>query len=473
MGIINWFRSVFGNADMPRHDYVYPPILFPQLNVQTMQRRMRLSEQGAERGKLNLPSASDDSYDNVENNIVTVIQSEIQLVQEKLSEQLRAYNDRQASLSVATRINQLGTSADDTVSRFFTCVQQGRDTLFRMKHDFLEIDKEYRQFQLVNGLKRLPRYPLSKVFHWSIIVFFVVVETAANGVLLAVGNTSGLVGGIGEALIIATFNVLMGIFLGSVALRYWADRRINFRITAFVGFLVWILLAIIFNLGVAHYRTALAGDTPADAGRLALIQLKSDPFGIPTLGGWLLLGVGLIFNCGAAIDRWKMDDPYPGYGELARRRDELREDYVSEKQEIENRLEAIKMDSVQQLDELSTEIEFKVDEYRTIDQSRSSIGQLFTSQLTYLEQCCNELLAIYRQANIGNRTLPAPQHFHSPWVSTVKAHIPQPYRDADHFEQLQAALKEVGVIRRQILEAFKSSMQEFRAIEEMASEAKS
>lgn len=464
MGLFSWLKSIFTDVSLPAHDYVQPPLVFPQLDVQRMQRRLELTMKGETRGSTDLPRSEDSAFDAVENNIVTIVQGEGQKASEKFAEHMQAYAARQATLDIANRIARVATASDETSAQFFTIVRQGRDALFRVKEELTETEEEYQRFRVQNGLtQRGPKYPRSRILYWSLIVMFVLVETPLNGSFLALGNTSGLVGGLAQALVIAVVNVSMGVIVGSTAFRHLANRRWVPRLLALAGTVAWIVVACAFNLAVAHYRAALAGDYPEQAGRIAIQRLRLAPFDIGDVAGWLLCVMGIAFNGAAAFDRWKMDDPYPGYGELARRREELGDEYISNKQEIENDLADIKDSALAAIDLLSSEIEGRKEEHRGIILSRANLNELFQGHLRYLEQCGNELLTAYRQANISKRSTPAPQHFHEQWRSPRIAYAGQmaesPSVEAeDMLQQLQRA-------RTNIIEAFKKAMEEFHAVE--------
>src|SRR5438309_1924167 len=138
MGLLNWLRSIFSSTDVRGHDYIYPPLVFPQLDVKNVARRLRLAEQGAERGSLNQPSSSETAFDHVENSIITEIQGELQLSKEKFAQHLQAYDDRQSSLQLGTHLSQLRGSSEETLSNFFGRVKQGKDELFHLQQELVE-----------------------------------------------------------------------------------------------------------------------------------------------------------------------------------------------------------------------------------------------------------------------------------------------------------------------------------------------
>lgn len=55
MGLLNWLRGIFGIGNIPPHDYVDSRLLFQELDVEGMQKRMHLVESGKSRGAQNVP----------------------------------------------------------------------------------------------------------------------------------------------------------------------------------------------------------------------------------------------------------------------------------------------------------------------------------------------------------------------------------------------------------------------------------
>lgn len=466
MGLFDWLKSIFGNINLPAHDYVQPPLIFPQLDIQRMQRRLELSARGEARGAANLPRTEEAVFDAIENSIATIIQGEAQKAWEKFAEHMQAYTARQGTLDIAARIARIKTASDETAAQFFALVQQGRDSLFRVKEEVTEAKEEFRRFRNEHGLqKRLPKYPKSHILHWSFIVVFVLVETSLNGSFLALGSMAGLVGGLSQALVIAAVNVLMGVIVGGTAFRHLSIKRWLPRVAALLGIAAWVLIAGAFNLAVAHYRAALGGDYPEQAGQIAIQRLRLAPLEIGDLAGWMLCLMGIIFNAASAFDRWKMDDPYPGYGELARRREQLEQEYIEQKQEIESDLSEIKDSALAAIDALSMEIEGRREEHHGILLSRANLKDLFQGHLQYLEQCGNELLTAYRQANITKRSTPAPKHFYEQWTLPRIVYADQ-LPDAPSMD-LEDMLQQLQMARKNIIEKFRESMTQFHAVEEL------
>ena len=76
----------------------------------------------------------------------------------------------------------------------------------------------------------------------------------------------------------------------------------------------------VFNFAIAHYRAALSdyGQSAATAAQRALATLTESPTGLTDLLDWFLIIAGIAFCFFATWDWFKMDDPYPGYGDMDR-----------------------------------------------------------------------------------------------------------------------------------------------------------
>ena len=92
------------------------------------------------------------------------------------------------------------------------------------------------------------------IFRVGIVLVIALIETFGNTALLAKGNELGILGAAVEALVLAVLNV--GFAWLSAVYAWRAMNRISLGRKA-VGFILAVMhlvLAIILNLGIAHYR---------------------------------------------------------------------------------------------------------------------------------------------------------------------------------------------------------------------------
>jgi hypothetical protein len=475
MGLVAWIRRFWSGRSTPRHDYVESSLTFPELDLDRMSKRMRLGEEGASRGAANQPSSHSDTYDDVENRVVTAIESEFNEGHERLLRMLRAYDTRLSSLSVGTLLSELSATGRSVGTDLRAAVRNGHDTLFRLRRQLLEITAEAMRFRADNGIERPARYPDSRVFRVGVLVVLVLLEMCVNGVLLAKGNWFGLLGGGLTALAIAFGNVGLGAVAGRVVAPNLLHRAMWRRALGAVGLISFASFSLAYNLGVAHYRSALGGPLAEQAETVALQTLRAAPFGVPEVLGWLLFGLGLSFALIAAADAFGMDDPYPGYGHLARRENDAIAAYVEEKNGLTEDLRDLRDEAVKRLQAASTEVELRERQRRTIAEQRARVVQQFRRYSGYLEQCANDLLSGYRTANTRARSTPAPAHFETRWQLHPYAEPPGGPGDGDDpafSERVRQAFTQLAGVRQQIEEEYAEALSEYEKIEELSQEVK-
>lgn len=467
---LRWLKGIFSRVDIPPHDYIDSTLIFPELDVDRIARLMRLTEEGENRGVHNEPPANQETFDDIENRVITKIQGEVRVIHETAIRHLRAYSERLAALKIATHLAKLSASANTARTDFNINIARGRDLLFEIRRDVVDANHDFDRFRLQHGIMRAPTYPLSRRLHWGVIALLVLVEAALNGNLLARGLELGLLGGVIYALTIAMINIGSGLVAGRIVIPNLRHRRALRRLAAGAGLLCWLIFAVTFNLAVAHYRAALGGDNPAEAERTAMHELRVQPWRLSEISSWLLFILGISFASFAAADGWRMDDSYPGYGAVARRRDEKSREYSEQKEHLTGRLEQIRDAAHEQMDALGGEIEMRAEQYRNVQHKRSECIRLFREHLKYLEQCGNDLLSKYRQANRMRRTASAPAHFAERWQLSTTAEVgPDTAAPESTFQnQINDTLGELGAARQSIDEAFQSAVHEFEGLEELS-----
>lgn len=468
--------NLLGSLLGQRHNYRGAPDYFPQLDTVVIKKRLKLEEHGQERGRQNLPFADAKAFDDVEQGVVTLIEMEKQTCLDRVLGHLRTYKDRIAALGFEQKMFEFTNTANTALSDFKARVHQGHDELFQLRRDVVRIEAELESFRQQNRLERMAHYPDSRLLHWGVISFIVLVESILNGIFLARGAELGLLGGVTQALVIALLNVGIGLTAGWFCLPQLVHRAWWRKIAGGLFAIGLVGFALVFNLAVAHYRDALGGPVPDEAMRTAWTSFVHDPLGVADVLSWLLCLLGVAFSITALFDGWKMDDAYPGYGRLARKQQTLNDDYASTKSELLEELEKIRDTAVKKLNQIAEDIQHRKSEYETILGARHKLQASFNQHLAHLQQCGNELLAVYREANRRFRVEePAPAHFAEAWTLHSPA-LPAELTDnrvsetmleqvvADKFEELN---RWSGEIRA----AYDAAVLEYRKIEQLTPEA--
>ncbi|WP_226702337.1 ABC transporter permease [Microbulbifer elongatus] len=183
------------------------------------------------------------------------------------------------------------------------------------EYSALRMDLE--MFRQRNGLTREAVYRESKLLHFSVIFFIVIVETVLNAFFLSKGSDLGLVGGFFQAFIISMINLGFAAFL-AFSLRQSFHQNIFRKILSGTLFLMLLATAVVFVLGVGHYREALEAN-PFTASQMAMTTLQAQPLGIQDFNSWIMVVVSGIALILLAAKFFVVDDRYPGYTAITRR----------------------------------------------------------------------------------------------------------------------------------------------------------
>ena len=199
--------------------------------------------------------------------------------------------------------------------------------LKRDAQDYSALRMDLEIFKHRNGITREAVYRESKILHYSVVFFIVILETLLNAFFLSKGSDLGLIGGFFQAFIISLVN------LGFAAFMAFSLRNCFHSNYARKGFSVLLLLgvmatAVTFVLGVGHYREALEQD-PFTASQIAMASLKGEPLGIHDFNSWIMVvvsGIALILLAGKFF---VVEDRYPGFTGITRRVRGLQEAWSS------------------------------------------------------------------------------------------------------------------------------------------------
>lgn len=203
-------------------------------------------------------------------------------------------------------------------------------TLEELRNRQLRRLRELRYFRLKNHLERSATYPRDLLWHYSVVVLIVVLESTANMYFFAQGSSLGLLGGLLQAMLVSVVNVGTAVVVGKFYVPELHHIQASRRGLGVVVIASHALFVAWFNLVVAHYRDLLAS-RPETALRLAIPETISQPFGL-SFDSLMLLVAGVV---AAGLGLWKgqaSDDAYPGYGPLDRRYEEAKAEFVVARQ---------------------------------------------------------------------------------------------------------------------------------------------
>ncbi len=227
---------------------------------------------------------------------------------------------------------------------------------------------DLESFKAGNRLLRDAHYPSSPVLAFGILAILVLLEAAINGVLFADSSDQGLFGGWLEALVLSITNMGAAFLLGRLAVPQLHRRGFLAKTGAAMLCAAGVTALIAVNLAGAHYRDfraaaanpgpvaaeapkreteavlaaqkgafsslrkaakpAMAEPPPRpaqalekgkDREREAIAKLVASPFAFDSFLSFFLFVIGLCGASIAALDGYKLDDPFPGYGKRHRK----------------------------------------------------------------------------------------------------------------------------------------------------------
>ena len=419
--VLTTLRRLFGRR-ISEPPHIRSALIFPQLDVEGLKSQLGLVEEGRKRGAHDSPTSDMDHYDDIEQKIISILESEAKKTTQSFEAHLDTYTQRINNLRHSTAHSHIRSPVDQAQAQFHASLNKELNELIQLQQNVRDNENDVDTFKREHDLDRAPHYPESRVKHWGLIGILLLIEAVLNGSFLALGNELGLLGGTFEAIVIALINVLLGLFVGWKVVTQWNHRSPYRKIPGSIGATVYLIGMSGFNLAVAHYRTALGGDVPEDAPRIAFETLTATPFLVDDIQSWLMFLLGCVFSVIAAIDGWMMDDPYPGYGRLARLRDEARKDLSEQRNLLFDELDTIRDKAIMEMGDALRGIQKERAEYQGIIDGRSSLESSFHQHMSHIEEAANHLLHSYRDANIKARKTEPPRHFSKKWKLERASH---------------------------------------------------
>ncbi|WP_164889629.1 hypothetical protein, partial [Mesorhizobium sp. M7A.F.Ca.CA.002.03.2.1] len=392
------------------HDFRASTQLFNSLDPAKIDGDLDVINRGKQRGEVNQPPKTAKNLDDVEHAIVERVEDEKKAAHHTLEDNLQLLGGRLAGLDFEEQFGLIRQTNAASVSDFKASVAVGLDELHGLRRALNDAEKEHAWFKEKHGLVRAARvqHGAAHIFRLSLLLFLFLVETAMNGNFLAKGNEQGFFGGILEAAAFSFINIGAALLLAVFCARLVTHRSFFVKFVGIISILFYIGLAISINLALAHYRE-VSGSLADGAGAEVIRNMLANPAGLTDIKSWLLFAIGLMFSLFAFIDGWFVLDPYPGYTGVENRLVRRRDDYIDRKKELIEELQDVRDDHNEKVEEIVKQLGSRRREHRAIVDHRSRLLALFAQHQDQLERACNQLLSMYREANIQARPEPAPK----------------------------------------------------------------
>lgn len=419
---------------------------FIQIDKAATAERLKLRERGAEQGKLEQPPSHLRTLDAVESEIASLVLETYARAQNDAASNVRTYDGRMAELGLLGSVSSISASARLAASDFKASVTNALNRLSNSRDAIKSSYDELHEFRTTHDLRRPAHKAISGVAAWGAIAGSWAAETVLNALLLRQNDAMGYLGGVVAAGTIGALNVGLAAIVGRQIWPLVLHRKPAMKLLGWLVTIGWMGIVVVWNLGAAHYRDAkVSGVANPEVEALAMMG-----GGLDSIYSWGLLIAGIVFAGTAALSGFRMDDPYPGYGRVARRHDERCQAYADDVEDATIELKEIRDVAVDEAATVRDELESQHAERGQIVAARSAFVRRFGEFSDQLEVIANGLLQDYRTANLTARTTPEPETFSSSW-SLQRSVLPSPpsisVTDADIRKAetaLDAAIAEVS-----------------------------
>jgi hypothetical protein len=430
-------NSAFGrllNLLRSQRAYVPSTLTFPQLDLEAMSETLQLRERAEKDGRENRPPSDALQPNRVEPEIQDLVQEEYARAVDIYRQGLENYDRRIYGTAIETLGVEIVGAAQDAVSEYTRVAHQAQDEIHLDRKNLDEVEKEFEDFRSSHMLSRGCRSPEGHFVHVGVILLVLLADAIINGYFLSSRDEFGLLGGILQAIIVAAANVLLGVFAGRLALPNIIHKSPLRRIGGVIALSILSVLILGLNLSFAHYRDLFTLGVGNPEQR-ALFDVVETPFLLHDVKSWWLAGIGLLFAFISLIDGFKWDDPYPGYGEVARRREVRREEYQDRKHLWLESLKERRERARTEVGEIRRDIDMMQGEILQASIGRRSFTAAFFAHVTHLESAANQLIDTYRDANRRIRTTPSPVYFEQRWRLSQTEIPAQGEVDRDHLKK--------------------------------------
>jgi len=311
---------------------------------------------------------------------------------------------RDASIDEAAFV-MIRAAGEEGISNFKAQTEEDRLPLRHAEDDAHRVIRQFEDFIRRNRLRNTAPIIVERRDRISATLWvaaIVVIESIVNGLFFATGSRTGLIGGITEALSLSFVNVALAAALGFFALRY--IRHVNWAWKCAAGVSLILLLAMVVGLNglIAHYREAFQQlATNAEFGTSpdfirVMDSFFNRPLELQDAKSWLLGVVGIVMN---AIAIWKfrsMNDPYPGFGSLAKRRRDALVRLHEKGQECIEVLTDHRDAATSQMANVIATLSAKKNEFEVVLRSRHRLARDFQEHIRLLAELCVRLGYRYR-----------------------------------------------------------------------------
>lgn len=400
---------------------------FPPLDIDQIASELDIEARAKENGQLNLPSTDSDVEDAAELDILAEIKRQASKAREEYHSQMELYDDRARPAFAGDEITLIDAAGESALSDFKVLAVNDFSQLFNTRLEAEGRKREFDEFRKTHNLVRLPNVVSSREwwFRGLLLAIFVVLESTLNGLFFAKGSETGLIGGIVQAFVLSILNVGAAVLYARYCLPLVVHTRPIIRTAGGITTVFYALWAIGINLLIGHFRDLFT----QNAGEVKVTDLLSRVWNASLFlpadaQSLLLVALGVLLSLVSLIDAAGMDDLYPGYGSVGKRRADAVSDYVDRKSRCLADLTQRKDSAIEDMSRVINLMKNTEFEFRMAIEGRKRLHQNYRAYLSHLSESYVRLLQLYRESNTRARSTQPPARFKR--VSIPKDFLSEP-----------------------------------------------
>ena len=461
MSALDRLKKYFTKSDIT---VSLPADPFLAIDREAASRKLRLRGLAEQNGRRNQPPADSMDFDEVEREVIAEISEQLHRARIDASNNHRIYGERLSELALLRELATITGASDQALGDYKATVINREGRLALAKTAIRESFKDLANFKREHGIHR-PAHPgIQPIYAWATFGVAWLIESLCNTAFLRVNDDYGLLGGFIAAAVVAGVNITISGYVGRKVWPFLSHRRLHWKTIGIVATLMWLGLAIVWNLLAGHFRDAKAAGL-ADPEVVSLSLLANQPLVFNSIYSYGLLAIGIVFSLIAAGTAFQMKDPYPGYGDIYRRHEERCEDYADEIEDALAELRETRDDAILDADDTRQELQKQFADRCRILAARDIHRNRFREHQDYLQTIADALIGEYRAANVlvrpdGLR----PMHFNTPWRlgrSELPANPDEPSVDAQVTRAQESLASSIQVVARE----YENAIQRFEHLD--------
>lgn len=378
-------------------------------------KELRILERAREEGVHNRPAPGDTTPDETQRAIVGRVTEGANMLSQFLSNQLVLAHARIAERMPERLDPELalasvhGEKAEVRVKMEEGLVEARLNERLARRH--------LSKFMRDHALDRDAHYAENGLAPFATAFVLLTIETLANGGLFAGASPLGWSGGILQALLFGSVNVILGLCTGCFAVRQlWHVQPLR-RVLGAVMTTIMVSMGIVLAFAVAHYRQSLAADPDAAMFAIQRLGSPSDWMHITSIESLILLILSLVIFLLAIAKgtggRGGFTDKYWGYKPAHQAYRETDDAYAGLKAQFRAALHGATIKAGDSLRRTHNANEVAVREIREIAAQARQRQEEVIDSVGEWNAMGEALIARYREENEKVRTVSVPAYFHA------------------------------------------------------------